>query len=35
MKISLKVNGKKRKVNAPPMRRLLDVLREELALTGT
>lgn len=35
MKISLKVNGKKRGVNAPPMRRLLDVLREDLALTGT
>ncbi len=35
MKVSLKVNGKKRKVNVPPMRRLLDVLREELALTGT
>jgi aerobic-type carbon monoxide dehydrogenase small subunit (CoxS/CutS family) len=29
------VNGKKRQVQAPPMKRLLDVLREECGLTGT
>jgi aerobic-type carbon monoxide dehydrogenase small subunit (CoxS/CutS family) len=33
--IKLKVNGKKRVVHAPPMARLLDVLREDLGLTGT
>jgi carbon-monoxide dehydrogenase small subunit len=29
------VNGKKRKITAAPLTRLLDVLREELGLTGT
>jgi carbon-monoxide dehydrogenase small subunit len=29
------VNGKACNVTAPPMKRLLDVLREDLALTGT
>jgi aerobic-type carbon monoxide dehydrogenase small subunit (CoxS/CutS family) len=29
------LNGKKVDVDAPPMKRLLDVLREECALTGT
>src|SRR5213595_276284 len=29
------VNGKPYDVSAPPMKRLLDVLREDLALTGT
>lgn len=35
MKLRLTVNGRKRAVEAPPMKRLLDLLREELALTGT
>ena len=29
------VNGRRMRVNAPPMKRLLDVLREECGLTGT
>jgi aerobic-type carbon monoxide dehydrogenase small subunit (CoxS/CutS family) len=29
------LNGKKRQVQAPPMKRLLDVLRDECGLTGT
>lgn len=29
------VNGVRQTVNAPPMKRLLDVLREDLKLTGT
>ena len=33
--ISLTVNGTKQQVTAHPMRRLLDVLREDLRLTGT
>ncbi len=33
--IDLVVNGEKRRVEARPMERLLDVLREELRLTGT
>jgi carbon-monoxide dehydrogenase small subunit len=33
--IQLTVNGEKRTVEVPPMRRLLDVLREDLLLTGT
>jgi aerobic carbon-monoxide dehydrogenase small subunit len=33
--ISFKVNGETRIVKAPPMKRLLDVLREDLHLTGT
>jgi len=35
MKISLKVNGKPYVMDVPPMKRLLDVLREDLRLTGT
>ncbi|HEY8271855.1 MAG TPA: (2Fe-2S)-binding protein [Pseudobdellovibrionaceae bacterium] len=35
MKIDLKLNGKNVHVEAPPMKRLLDVLREELGVTGT
>jgi aerobic-type carbon monoxide dehydrogenase small subunit (CoxS/CutS family) len=35
MKLKLQVNGERRAVEVPPMRRLLDTLREELALTGT
>ncbi|MGZ3405843.1 MAG: (2Fe-2S)-binding protein [Polyangia bacterium] len=35
MKIKLSVNGKKKSVDVAPMKRLLDTLREELALTGT
>jgi aerobic-type carbon monoxide dehydrogenase small subunit (CoxS/CutS family) len=31
----LKVNGRRIRVNAPPMKRLLDVLREDCQLTGT
>jgi carbon-monoxide dehydrogenase small subunit len=33
-KIEFVVNGEKRSVIAPPMKRLLDVLREDLHLTG-
>ncbi|MHC4741575.1 MAG: (2Fe-2S)-binding protein [Planctomycetota bacterium] len=33
--VSLNINGKKRKVTTDPKRPLLDVLREELDLTGT
>ena len=32
--ITLTVNGQQTTVNAPPMKRLLDVLREDLHLTG-
>ncbi len=35
MKITFELNGESRTVEAPPMARLLDVLREELRLTGT
>ena len=35
MKIKLHVNGEKKSVDVAPMTRLLDTLREELALTGT
>lgn len=35
MKISFELNGQAREVEADPWRRLLDVLREELSLTGT
>ena len=35
MTYRLTVNGKRMEVEAPGMRRLLDVLREDLALTGT
>jgi carbon-monoxide dehydrogenase small subunit len=34
-RISFRVNGRPVEVEAPPMKRLLDVLREELGLTGT
>lgn len=33
--ISFTVNGKRHEVSAPPMKRLLDVLRDDLGLTGT
>lgn len=33
--IELIVNGEKRTVHVPPMKRLIDVLREDLRLTGT
>lgn len=33
--ISMVVNGESRCLQAPPMKRLLDVLREDLSLTGT
>jgi carbon-monoxide dehydrogenase small subunit len=35
MIVSFDVNGITREVEAPPMKRLLDVLREDLRLTGT
>jgi aerobic-type carbon monoxide dehydrogenase small subunit (CoxS/CutS family) len=35
MKIVLHVNGARRAVDVPPMKRLLDTLREDCALTGT
>jgi len=35
MKLTLNVNGESRTVEAWPMARLLDVIREELGLTGT
>jgi carbon-monoxide dehydrogenase small subunit len=35
LNISLSVNGKQQAIDVPPMRRLLDVLREDLRLTGT
>jgi aerobic carbon-monoxide dehydrogenase small subunit len=35
MKLSLVVNGGDRAVEVPPLKRLLDILREDLALTGT
>ena len=35
MKLSIRVNEKTCSVEAPPMKRLLDVLREDLHLTGT
>ena len=35
MKISFRVNGSAREPEVPPMKRLLDVLREDLRLTGT
>jgi carbon-monoxide dehydrogenase small subunit len=35
MKLRLTVNGARRGAEVPPMKRLLDVLREELGLTGT
>ena len=35
MKVEFTINGVARAVEAPPMKRLLDVLREDLSLTGT
>ncbi|HSQ19354.1 MAG TPA: 2Fe-2S iron-sulfur cluster-binding protein, partial [Blastocatellia bacterium] len=35
MKLHFQVNGIGRDVESPPVRRLLDVLREDLRLTGT
>jgi len=35
VKITLTVNGRSRDIEAPPLRRLLDILREDLGLTGT
>ena len=35
MKIGFQVNGSRREVDVPPMKRALDVLREDLRLTGT
>jgi carbon-monoxide dehydrogenase small subunit len=35
VKITLELNGKERTLDAPPMIRLLDALREHLGLTGT
>ncbi|MEN3332529.1 MAG: aerobic carbon-monoxide dehydrogenase small subunit [Blastocatellia bacterium] len=35
MRIAFKINGSEREVDAPPMQRALDVLREALRLTGT
>ncbi len=35
MKISFTLNGQPCQVDVPPMKRLLDVLREDLQLTGT
>ncbi len=35
MKCNFHVNGVEREIDAPPMKRLLDVLREDLLLTGT
>ncbi len=35
MKLRCTVNGRRRATEVPPMKRLLDVLREDLGLTGT
>jgi len=35
VELALRVNGAERTLRVPPLRRLLDVLREDLALTGT
>ena len=35
MNLNFQINGIDKSVDAPPMKRLLDVLREELRLTGT
>lgn len=35
MRVELTVNGIARVIEAPPLRRLLDILREDLGLTGT
>src|ERR1700689_143337 len=34
-KIKFPINGEEKSVTAPPIKRLLDVLREDLHLTGT
>src|SRR5947199_10313090 len=33
--MNIQVNGVRREIEAPPLKRLLDVLREDLRLTGT
>jgi carbon-monoxide dehydrogenase small subunit len=35
MEVTFKINGERRTLEVPPMKRLLDTLREELQLTGT
>ena len=35
LELDFTVNGKRRRVRVPPMKRLLDVLREDCGLTGT
>ncbi|HET7292454.1 MAG TPA: (2Fe-2S)-binding protein [Vicinamibacteria bacterium] len=35
MRLALTVNGQRRSIACPPMKRLIDVLREDLGLTGT
>lgn len=35
VKITVRANGAQRQATVPPMKRLLDVLREDLGLTGT
>jgi len=35
MRIAFRLNGRPRRVEAPPMKRLLDLVREECGLTGT
>jgi carbon-monoxide dehydrogenase small subunit len=35
MRVSLRVNGEARALEVPPLRRLLDVLRDDLGLCGT
>lgn len=35
MKISFRLNGRKTEIDAPPDRRVVDLLREDLLLTGT
>lgn len=35
IEVSMTVNGEARRVSVPPLKRLLDVLREDLGLTGT
>jgi aerobic carbon-monoxide dehydrogenase small subunit len=35
MKLTFQINDVDREIEAPPMKRLLDVLREDLRLTGT
>ena len=35
MQVTLRVNGAERRLDLPPLRRLLDVLRDDLGLTGS